>query len=347
MEDLQEIEVMTFLQNMNIQQLINNPRKLQEFMDQKKILDSVATRINNQINEEQKSLEESSKYGTSRQYERNQTSSSHFQARLDQQDTSTPTRSQPHHSRQQPHQLQHLASPEIQDQPIDYSVKSKSMEKFEVNQRGSFINLKTHERKRKNQAPMKIVSNVEVVESSPSPTFFQPDSVQNSESESSDEGLMENRILPEVQFGSELADWRGQNIYANMPKNCIAQLDKNLRNSYNLKLEVLTKLNQECPVNYEYNPKKSRIRTNYNDPRIADDRTRNNIASRRSRQRKKFQTHIMQYSVDYDIEESYMLDKQISWLKGVVSKLEQKILTGNSNLTADQLLQLRNKCGLI
>lgn len=207
--------------------------------------------------------------------------------------------------------------------PIDYTKASKKHEDFKIDDRCQFIKLKDAP---KGKAP-------------PTPASSSPDS------DSDQENVYSNSQLEKLVPCSKIDKWCGSSIYNNLPELVMTEYDKMLRESHNLKVEVVKALNNEFPVSYDYNPKKSRIRTNYNDPQIADDRTRNNIASRRSRQRKKFQVQMIQYSVDYDLDENFLLAKQEKWLRGIISNLEQKILTNGEDGGVSKLKNLRKQCG--
>lgn len=170
-----------------------------------------------------------------------------------------------------------------------------------------------------------------------------PSTSSSRDSDSDQENVFDNSQLPKLMTAARITKWCGSSIYNNMPELVMTEYDKMLQNSHKMKVEVIETLNREFPVSYDYNPKKSRIRTNYTDPQIADDRTRNNIASRRSRQRKKFQTQMIQYSVDYDIDENFLMDKQEKWLKGIIGNLEEKIVREEGGVA--KLRMLRKQCG--
>jgi hypothetical protein len=150
--------------------------------------------------------------------------------------------------------------------------------------------------------------------------------------------------MPQLKPSNKTKNWSGISIYNNLPDIVMSEYDRILRESHKMKIEVITELNEEFPVSYDYNPKKSRIRTNYSDPIVADDRTKNNIASRRSRQRKKFLNHVLQYSVDYDNDENALLTKQEKWLRGIITSLENKIIAKNSK-DDEKVFKLRRQCG--
>lgn len=207
--------------------------------------------------------------------------------------------------------------------PTDYTMASKKNEEFKIDDRCQFIKLKDAP---KDKSPL-------------TPASSSPDS------DSDQENVFNNSQLKKLVHASKINNWCGSSIYNNLPELVMTEYDKMLRESHKLKVEVIKALNTEFPVSYDYNPKKSRIRTNYNDPQIADDRTRNNIASRRSRQRKKFQVQLIQYSVDYDLDENFLLAKQEKWLRGIISNLEQKILTNGEDNNVSKLKKLRKQCG--
>ena len=205
--------------------------------------------------------------------------------------------------------------------PIDYSKTTKTRTDFEITDRCQFIKLKEDTK--------------EV--SPPTPT------TSGGDSDSEQENCNSNSKFKNLVPASVIENWCGSSIYNNLPELVMTEYDKILRESHSLKVEVIKTLNIEFPVSYDYNPKKSRIRTNYADPQIADDRTRNNIASRRSRQRKKFQTQMIQYSVDYDKDENFLLSKQEKWLRGIIANLEQKALTNDDG--HGKIKKLRKQCG--
>lgn len=207
--------------------------------------------------------------------------------------------------------------------PIDYSKTSIDKSGFELSDRSQFINLKKDDSN-------KIVSP-------PTPTTSSRDSDSDHENDSSKTKLNKLVAAPMIE------NWCGSSIYNNLPELVMTEYDKILRESHSLKVEVITKLNSEYPVSYDFNPKKSRVRTNYLDRKVAESRTLNNIASRRSRQRKKFQTQMIQYSVDYDKDENFLLAKQEKWLRGIIEKLEQKAITSENGYV--KIKKLRKQCG--
>lgn len=146
-------------------------------------------------------------------------------------------------------------------------------------------------------------------------------------------------------YSDKIIEWCGTTIYNNMPDVAMVEYDKLLRESHMMKVEVINQLHAESPINYDYNPNKSRIRTNYGNPAIAEGRTKNNIASRRSRQRKKFQQHILQYSVDYDDDENFLMQKQETWLRAIIQNLENKILKNEKLNGAEEVQKLKQQCG--
>lgn len=207
-----------------------------------------------------------------------------------------------------------------EDEIEDYEKAERKTKNFLFKDRCHFINLKEEQNRKLLMTPTSSVH----------------------ESDHSDHEIESN--LPKLKLSSKSSSWCGSSIYTNIPDIVMSEYDKILRESHNIKKDVIDQLNHAFPVNYEYNPKKSRIRTNYSDPQVADDRTRNNIASRRSRQRKKFLTHIHQYSLDFDDDENFLLKKQEKWLRAMIGNLENKILSNTPERT-EELFKLRSQCG--
>lgn len=208
-----------------------------------------------------------------------------------------------------------------EDEIEDYHMAQRKSKNFQFKDRCHFINLKEQQNRKLLMTPTSSVH----------------------ESDHSDHEVIESN-LPKLALSSKSSSWRGSSIYNNLPDIVMSEYDKVLRESHNIKREVIDKLNHAFPVSYEYNKNKSRIRTNYSDPQIADDRTRNNIASRRSRQRKKFLTHIQQYCVDFDHDENFLLKKQERWLCAMIGNLENKLLSKTPERD-EELYKIRRQCG--
>lgn len=207
-----------------------------------------------------------------------------------------------------------------EEESDDYKKMQRKSKEFHFEDRCNFINL-NDERNRK--------------------LLMTPTSIAHESDRDSDHEHTESN-LSKLVLQEKIKTWP-TSIYHNLPDIVMGEFDKILRESHDIKHVVVDKLNHAFPVNYEYNPKKSRIRTNYCDPQIADDRTRNNIASRRSRQRKKFLTHVHQYSVDYDEDENTLLKMQEKWLRAIITGLEKKIIEKPER--EEELFRLRKQCG--
>lgn len=212
-----------------------------------------------------------------------------------------------------------------EDEIEDYQKAQRKTKSFQYKDRCHFINLKEEQNRKLLMTPTSEIDH----------------SIH--ESDHSDHEIMESN-LPKLKLSSKSTLWRGSSIYNNLPEIVKCEFDKILRESHSIKREVIDKLNHEFPVNYEYNPKKSRIRTNYSDTQVAADRTKNNVASRRSRQRKKFLTHVHSYSLDYDVDENFLLKKQERWLGAMIGSLENKILSSTPE-REEELYKLRTQCG--
>lgn len=168
-----------------------------------------------------------------------------------------------------------------------------------------------------------------------------PDTTRIDESEDESEEAPKTKLVP----SQKLNEWCGSSLYSNIPDIAMLEYDKILRESHTIKAQVIEKIHEEFPINYDYNPNKSRVRTNYEDKSIAEGRTKNNIASRRSRQRKKFQQQILQHSVDFDEDENFLLQKQEKWLKAIIENLEEKFLSKEGEKGAEMIEKLKSQCG--
>lgn len=149
----------------------------------------------------------------------------------------------------------------------------------------------------------------------------------------------QNDETDEVEQRAEY-EWEGKSIYHKMPTLAIGEYDKVLRNSHVLKVKVLEMLNSENSTNYEYNKNKSRLRASYENPKDTFGRCKNNVASRRSRQRKKYTTTLTQCSLDYDMDENFFLDKQGEWLKTLIVGLESQVLKEPAKINALNKIRL-------
>lgn len=210
-----------------------------------------------------------------------------------------------------------------EEESDDY--KKMQSKEFHFEDRCNFINLKDNEQNRK----LLMMT----------PTSMAHESDRDSDHEHADQ----KSHLPKLVTQAKLKLWPGSSIYQNIPEIVMSEYDKILRESHDIKHRVVDKLNHAFPISYDYNQKKSRIRADYNDPQIADDRTKNNIASRRSRQRKKFLNHIHQYAVDYDHDENFLLKKQETWLRLIIAGLENEIAKNPER--KEELFRLRKQCG--
>lgn len=103
---------------------------------------------------------------------------------------------------------------------------------------------------------------------------------------------------------------------------------------------MIKALNAENPVSYEYNPKKSRTRIQ--EPN--SHRSKNNLASRRSRQRKKFVLQVKRSATDYEVDENFILIRQMNWLSSVIKRFESQNLANGRSV--EEILKLRSQCGL-
>lgn len=107
--------------------------------------------------------------------------------------------------------------------------------------------------------------------------------------------------------------------------------------------QYLTMRYTELPTDLEYNPNKSRLRKVYESPTVAADRERNNLASRKSRFKKKKAQLITNMHLEFDRSENIELYKMQNWMAQVIFNLESQCL--DSGLTPEYLFDLRRECG--
>lgn len=225
------------------------------------------------------------------------------------------------------------SSPEPeQDEPIDYSTKSKKTDTYQELERIDFIGMKFKTKK----LPCYNKTETESSKSSThSEQFTIPEVIQKTPQR-------KTNISP-VEMQDDIQNWKGDSIFSNLSQTVMSEFDKMLKESYKTKSEVIKKLHEESPINYDYNHKKSRTRVDYSDDFIRDSRTKNNLASRKSRHRKKFNLTINEYSVDYDHDENGLMENQIQWLKNLIGGLEKEFVKTSSS---DDLEALRHRFGL-
>lgn len=99
----------------------------------------------------------------------------------------------------------------------------------------------------------------------------------------------------------------------------------------------------ELPSDLEYNPNKSRLRKVYQDASEAAERERNNLASRKSRFKKKIAQQITNMHLEFDRNENAQLYAIQNWIGKVIFELESKWL--DRGAPSDALCQLRQYCG--
>ncbi|XP_065074644.1 uncharacterized protein LOC135698545 [Ochlerotatus camptorhynchus] len=99
----------------------------------------------------------------------------------------------------------------------------------------------------------------------------------------------------------------------------------------------------ELPTDLEYNPNKSRLRKVYESPTEAAERERNNLASRKSRFKKKIAQQITNMHLEFDRNENSDLYAMQNWMGQVIFELESLCL--DNGLTIECLLELRRQCG--
>ncbi|XP_049538092.1 uncharacterized protein LOC125952583 [Anopheles darlingi] len=147
-----------------------------------------------------------------------------------------------------------------------------------------------------------------------------------------------------LQSGLIIQAWtRGSDITAGLPENVKIELHNILQTSlYNKECYTKEKM-AEFPMDVGYHPNKSRLRKEYSNDAEAADRAKNNLASRRSRHKKKMVTQLMNISLEYDRQENRQLFMQERWLTNLIFELEDKAL--QQGIDTQVLRKLRADCG--
>lgn len=109
------------------------------------------------------------------------------------------------------------------------------------------------------------------------------------------------------------------------------------------KHQYLSMRMNELPTDLEYNPNKSRLRKVYESPSEAAERERNNLASRKSRFKKKIAQQITNMHLEFDRNENADLYAMQNWMGQVIFELESLCL--DSGMASECLLDLRQQCG--
>ncbi|XP_019540312.3 uncharacterized protein LOC109411250 isoform X1 [Aedes albopictus] len=99
----------------------------------------------------------------------------------------------------------------------------------------------------------------------------------------------------------------------------------------------------EVPTELEYNPNKSRLRKDYVSSTEEAERSRNNLASRKSRFRRKNDQLINNIKLDFHRQENAEMYALQNWMDQVIFELEEACL--NTGVAPESLADLRQQCG--
>ncbi|CRK89739.1 CLUMA_CG003461, isoform A, partial [Clunio marinus] len=117
--------------------------------------------------------------------------------------------------------------------------------------------------------------------------------------------------------------WLGKSVFDEMEFAGFYEFDKLLKHSHDTKTQVLKYTYAQEDHSYIYYEAKSRPRADYSNIEYCKARTANNVASRRSRSRKKFLINVQQHSVNYDRDENDMLRHQVYWMNNFLEKVDE------------------------
>lgn len=174
---------------------------------------------------------------------------------------------------------------------------------------------------------------------------------------SNDEGHRRQQLVPSRGAASDsgnstmsdeinplcMTDWYRDLLKPEYTQRLNAQLEIITSRSDFVKNKILTARIAELPESFDYYPNKSRLRKQYVDPEEAAERERNNLASRRSRFKKKRAQLILNMHLEYDRNENAHLYAMQNWIGKIIFQLEQQWLERGA--TAEQMCQLRRDCG--
>ncbi|XP_058057932.1 uncharacterized protein LOC131208993 [Anopheles bellator] len=147
-----------------------------------------------------------------------------------------------------------------------------------------------------------------------------------------------------LQSGLLIQAWtRGNDISEGLPPRVKRELQSILQMSlFNKEFYTKEKMS-EFPMEVGYHPNKSRLRKEYLNDLEAADRAKNNLASRRSRHKKKMVNQLMNISLEFDRSENRHLYLQERWLTSLIYELEDKAM--QKGVDAYMLRKLRADCG--
>lgn len=150
-----------------------------------------------------------------------------------------------------------------------------------------------------------------------------------------------------VKPGRSLFEWKDESIYSRLEDRVVIEFDRILNESFALKTKSLDIINKESPLDYTYYHKKSKLRAFYANREMAESRSLNNFMSRKSRCRKKFKAFVRQNSLTFDKEENRQNDEEIAEYQKKIAELEEMLFATKNPFIDAVLADRRNKCGLI
>lgn len=156
-----------------------------------------------------------------------------------------------------------------------------------------------------------------------------------------------NSTVPSETNGVEpvyMDDWFHRSVDPDVNANLAEILSRIQIKSSLRKDEYMSMRKAELPTEMEYNPNKSRMRrTNLTEAEAAE-REKNNLASRKSRFKKKIAIQVTNMSMEFDRIEIAEMQEMENWLLDVIDDLEKECL--NSGVAPEEVLLLRQQCGI-
>ncbi|XP_058819250.1 uncharacterized protein LOC131682077 [Topomyia yanbarensis] len=152
-----------------------------------------------------------------------------------------------------------------------------------------------------------------------------------------------NSTMPDEINPLCMNDWYRDLLKTEFSTRLKDEMSLIVQRSFIRKKQFVAVRTTELPSDLEYNPNKSRLRKTYENPSEAADRERNNLASRRSRFKKKISQQLTNIYLEFDRNENAQLYAMQNWIGRIVFELESKWL--DNGATPEELYELRHHCG--
>lgn len=148
-----------------------------------------------------------------------------------------------------------------------------------------------------------------------------------------------------VELADEIGDTNLLQFYSSFDTEVRELIDDMYARGYGIKKLLLDFMNRITSGIFNYNPLMSHTFLDYDALTMHVIKTLNNIASRRSRIRKKFADRIKENCLKIDLEENKILRRKEDIIQAMIEKVEDKMLS-NDIVDHNMIKMLRASCGL-